>query len=178
MTDPVSRLTIILPYVTPLRKAQSSTPISFTSHRSGTDIRWISRSTVSPLRGTPVADNNFRADSEEHFKPCWVTTISQRLVRRRYLNTSIPWLFSESLFPTIRIVTKELARLKRDDNRMAKNRKICNSPVITAMNATAHMAAIWTDPMRKITSCVYMIGAHIFELHLFNRQVTWRIKGR
>ena len=90
----------------------------------------------------------------------------------------IPWLFSESLFPTIRIVTKELARLKRDDNRMAKNRKICNSPVITAMNATTHMAAIWTDPMRKITSCVYMIGAHIFELHLFNREVTWRIMGR
>ena len=25
----------------------------------------------------------------------------------------IPWLFNESLFPTIRIVTKELARLKR-----------------------------------------------------------------
>ena len=49
----------------------------------------------------------------------------------------IPWLFGESLFPTIRIVTKELARLKRDDNRMAKNRKICNSPVITAMNAAA-----------------------------------------
>lgn len=71
---------------------------------------------------------------------------------------------------------KELARLKRDDNRMAKNRKICNSPVITAMNATTHMAAIWTDPM-KITSCVYMIGAHIFELHLFNRQVHLENKG-
>ena len=84
----------------------------------------------------------------------------------------------ESLFPTIRIATKELARLKRDDNRMTKNRKICNSPVITAMNATTHMAAIWTDPMRKITSRVYMIGAHIFDPHLFNRQVTWRIKGR
>ena len=50
--------------------------------------------------------------------------------------------------------------------------------MITAMNAMTHMSAMWTDPMRKITSCVYMIGAHIFELHLFNRQVTWRIKGR
>ena len=89
-----------------------------------------------------------------------------------------PWLFSESLSPTIRIVTKELARLKRDDNRMTKNRKICNIPVITAMNAATHMTAIWTDPIRKITSCVYIIAAHIVELHLFNRQVTWRIKGR
>ena len=85
-------------YVTPLRKAQSSTPISFTSHRFGTDIRWISRSTVSPLRGTPIADNNFRADSEEHFKPCWVTAISQRLVRRRYLNTSSPGCSAKVFF--------------------------------------------------------------------------------
>ena len=68
--------------------------------------------------------------------------------------------------------------LKRDDNRMTNNRKICNSPVITAMNAATHMTAIWTDPIRKITSCAYIIAAHIFELHLFNRQVTWRIKGR
>ncbi len=81
----------------------------------------------------------------------------------------IPWLFSESLFPTIRIVTKELARLKRDDNRMTKNRKICNSPCDNGYERyDSHGRNMDRPPMRKITSCVYMIGAHIFELHLFN----------
>lgn len=172
MTDPVSRLTMILPYVTPLRNAQSSTPVSCTSRRPGTGMRWTSRSTVSPLTHTPIADNNFPADSEEHFNPCRVTAISQRLVRLRYLNASSPWLFGKGLSTSTRIVTEELARFKRDDERMAQNGKICDSPVMPTVNSMVYASAIRTDPMRKVTLCMHMIGAHIFELRLFNRQLT------
>ena len=79
---------------------------------------------------------------------------------------------------TVWIVAEELSCPKRDNDRMTQNGKICNSPMITTVNSMAYTAAIRTDSIRKAALCVNMIGAHIFKLHLFNKQVIGRIKGR
>ena len=75
-------------------------------------------------------------------------------------------------------MAEELTGLKRNHNRMSQDGKICNGSLIPAVDSMAYASAIWTNTMKKVTSCVYMIRAHIFVLYLFNRQVTWRIKGR
>ena len=101
MTRPISRSTIILPYVMPFRNAQSSTPIFFTLSLGIILIRWISRKIVVLQRGIPTARMSFFALFEEHNSPCCITIISHLLVLLRYLKTSLPGCSAKVFFPHI-----------------------------------------------------------------------------